>query len=188
MAAAFRGAYQRLVDAYCSKLSSNPWTTQALTSAALWCVERRPHKTANAARHNRKRAAILFASRLACCLVPARRGAGDFVAQGVEHGAAPAAVRTAGTDCADDVDSCSGITSSTDVRRVALVTLYGGCFVGPLGHGWYEFLDRAARRVWPAGSPRCIAAKIAADTVIFGPIHVASALCCLAAAPGSFCA
>ena len=62
----------------------------------------------------------------------------------------------------------------TDARRVALVTAYGGLFVGPLGHGWYELLDRVTRRYWAAGTVRCIAAKIAADTVVFGPVHVAS--------------
>ncbi len=65
--------------------------------------------------------------------------------------------------------------AGVDTRRLALVTAYGGAFVGPLGHGWYELLDRVTTRIWAPGTPRCIAAKIAADTVVFGPIHVASA-------------
>jgi hypothetical protein len=93
-----------------------------------------------------------------------RRGAGDVAAQSIEH---------SGSDSAggSDAPQTPPAQRSTDVRRVALVTAYGGLFVGPLGHGWYELLDKVTRRYWAAGSVRCIAAKIVADTVCFGPVR-----------------
>lgn len=64
---------------------------------------------------------------------------------------------------------------STDLRRAAFVLAYGGLFVGPLGHWWYELLDRATRRAGlPPGGGRGVAAKIALDTAVFGPVHVFS--------------
>ena len=158
MAAALRGAYARLLELYCAQLQRSPWTTQAATSALLWCA---PAAAVCAQRTPRHRRAAHARARAH----PRRRGAGDVAAQSIERtgdaggggGAAPAAA-----------------PGGTDARRVALVTAYGGLFVGPLGHAWYELLDRVTRRYWPAGSVRCIAAKIAADTVVFGPVHVAS--------------
>jgi len=88
-------------------------------------------------------------------------------AQSIEHSGSDSA---GGSDAPQTPPAQRG----TDARRVALVTAYGGLFVGPLGHGWYELLDKVSRRYWAAGSVRCIAAKIVADTVCFGPVHVAS--------------
>jgi hypothetical protein len=107
------------------------------------------------------------------------------VAQSVERGGGSErrSAAACSSDGADDAAASAPRDAATDVRRAALVTLYGGCFVGPLGHAWYEALERVATRVWAPGSPRCIAAKIAADTLVFGPIHVASA--CAAAALGA---
>jgi len=84
-------------------------------------------------------------------------GAGDIAAQRVEssHADKPAA--------------------ALDVRRASLVTLYGGAFIGPLGHAWLEALEHGTRRAGLAGgSSRAIAAKLVADTLLFGPVHVAS--------------
>jgi hypothetical protein len=105
------------------------------------------------------------------------RGTGDVVAQSVERGGGGECRSAAACSSDDGADAAASAPrdAATDVRRAALVTLYGGCFVGPLGHAWYELLERVATRVWAPGSPRCIAAKIAADTLVFGPIHVASA-------------
>ena len=96
------------------------------------------------------------------------RGAGDVAAQSIERAGGDSA-------CSSDTPQTPPPAhGGTDVRRGALVTAYGGLFVGPLGHGWYELLDKVARRYWAPGSVRCIAAKIAADTICFGPVHVAS--------------
>lgn len=62
----------------------------------------------------------------------------------------------------------------TDWRRVCCITAYGAGFVGPLGHAWYEGLDKVARRVCDAGTARFVAVKVVADTVMFNPVHVIS--------------
>ncbi|PRW44616.1 PXMP2 4 family 2-like [Chlorella sorokiniana] len=60
-----------------------------------------------------------------------------------------------------------------NARRNLLTAGYGALAVGPFGHAWYIGLDRAARRLFVPGSPAFIAAKVIADTAIFGPLHVA---------------
>ena len=115
---AARAAYRRLLDGYCAALRSRPWTTQSLSSAALWRL-------------------------------------GDVAALRLEQ---------------FDVQH----PHTTDTRRAAMVTLYGGLFIGPLGHAWLLQLDRLTRRFCPGGGVRAIGAKIALDTVLFGPVHVGS--------------
>ncbi|KAI3454066.1 hypothetical protein Pfo_010729 [Paulownia fortunei] len=59
-------------------------------------------------------------------------------------------------------------------RRVASTTLFGLGFVGPVGHFWYEGLDRIIRvrlKLQP-NSFRFVAAKVAADGIIFGPVDL----------------
>ncbi|MCO5574168.1 hypothetical protein L7F22_027950 [Adiantum nelumboides] len=63
-----------------------------------------------------------------------------------------------------------------DWRRVALCSSFGFAFVGPVGHFWYEGLDNVVKhrlRFLPK-SPKFIAAKVLADGLIFGPIHLLS--------------
>lgn len=43
---------------------------------------------------------------------------------------------------------------------------------GPVGHLWYQFLDKFARSRMRVGSPGFIAAKVVLDEGVFGPIHV----------------
>ena len=43
---------------------------------------------------------------------------------------------------------------------------------GPVGHLWYQFLDKFARSRLRVGSPGFIAAKVVLDEGVFGPIHV----------------
>lgn len=57
-------------------------------------------------------------------------------------------------------------------QRLLLSAAYGGACVGPLGHFWYLGLDRAARALFRPGGTAFIAAKVAADTLVFGPFHV----------------
>ncbi|KAL8504117.1 hypothetical protein ACS0TY_022738 [Phlomoides rotata] len=59
-------------------------------------------------------------------------------------------------------------------RRVATTTLFGLGFVGPVGHFWYEGLDRLIRlrlKLKP-NSFSFVGAKVAADGIIFGPIDL----------------
>ncbi|KAL6578513.1 hypothetical protein OROMI_008729 [Orobanche minor] len=59
-------------------------------------------------------------------------------------------------------------------RRVASTTLFGLGFIGPVGHFWYEGLDRIIRvrlKLRP-NSFRFVAAKVAADGIIFGPVDL----------------
>ena len=60
-----------------------------------------------------------------------------------------------------------------DTRRAGLNGGYGGVVNGILGHVWYRELDRMARRHFRSGSVGFVAAKVAADGIIFGPVHVA---------------
>ncbi|KAL1557354.1 protein Mpv17-like [Salvia divinorum] len=59
-------------------------------------------------------------------------------------------------------------------RRVATTTVFGLGFVGPVGHYWYEGLDRIIRvrlKLQP-NSFRFVASKVAADGIIFGPLDL----------------
>ena len=47
---------------------------------------------------------------------------------------------------------------------------------GTIGHWWYRELDRWALRYFRGGSARFVAAKAAADGLVFGPVHVAGYL------------
>ncbi|XP_059658024.1 uncharacterized protein LOC132304386 isoform X2 [Cornus florida] len=59
-------------------------------------------------------------------------------------------------------------------RRVATTSLFGFGFVGPVGHFWYEGLDRFIRlrlQLQPK-SLRFVATKVAVDGIIFGPLDL----------------
>ncbi|XP_050216809.1 uncharacterized protein LOC126667778 [Mercurialis annua] len=58
--------------------------------------------------------------------------------------------------------------------RVAATGLFGFGFIGPLGHYWYEGLDKLIRLKFqlPPKSLRFVAAKVAADTLIFAPFDL----------------
>ncbi|OWM86628.1 protein Mpv17 [Punica granatum] len=59
-------------------------------------------------------------------------------------------------------------------RRVATTSLFGFGFVGPVGHYWYEGLDRLIRlrfQMHP-NSSRFVASKVAIDGFIFGPLDL----------------
>ncbi|XP_015571717.1 protein Mpv17 [Ricinus communis] len=59
-------------------------------------------------------------------------------------------------------------------KRVAITGLFGFGFIGPLGHYWYEGLDKIMRLRFqlPPKSLRFVAAKVAADTLIFAPFDL----------------
>ncbi|KAL4560362.1 hypothetical protein LXL04_032512 [Taraxacum kok-saghyz] len=59
-------------------------------------------------------------------------------------------------------------------RRVATTSLFGMAFVGPVGHFWYEGLDRLLRLKlqYQPKSIRFVATKVALDGIIFGPLDL----------------
>ena len=55
--------------------------------------------------------------------------------------------------------------------------------IGPVGHIFYEWLDRAVKRMFLPATPGFVVAKVLGDALIFGPVHVAGEhpqglLCC----------
>ncbi|KAH9800718.1 peroxisomal membrane 22 kDa (Mpv17/PMP22) family protein [Citrus sinensis] len=59
-------------------------------------------------------------------------------------------------------------------KRVAVTSSFGFGFVGPVGHFWYEGLDRFIRLKLqlPPKSARFVATKVAMDSIIFGPLDL----------------
>ncbi|KAL9226815.1 hypothetical protein vseg_002584 [Gypsophila vaccaria] len=59
-------------------------------------------------------------------------------------------------------------------KRVAATSLFGFGFVGPVGHFWYEGLDRAlkTRLRMKQNSFRFVGTKVALDGIIFGPLDL----------------
>ncbi|KAK4761805.1 hypothetical protein SAY87_029689 [Trapa incisa] len=91
-------------------------------------------------------------------------GAGDVAAQTITHSTAK---------------SCNLLQDDRDEwkinwRRVATTSLFGFGFVGPVGHYWYEGLDRLIRlrfQMQP-NSMRFVASKVMIDGFIFGPFDL----------------
>ncbi|KAF1865472.1 hypothetical protein Lal_00004847 [Lupinus albus] len=59
-------------------------------------------------------------------------------------------------------------------KRVATTSLFGFGFVGPVGHYWFEYLDRYIRLklLLKPNSFRFVASKVAIDGFIFGPFDL----------------
>ncbi|XP_058074345.1 uncharacterized protein LOC131223076 [Magnolia sinica] len=59
-------------------------------------------------------------------------------------------------------------------KRVATTSMFGFAFVGPIGHFWYEGLDRLIRHRFhlQPKSMRFVTAKVAMDGLIFGPLDL----------------
>jgi len=60
-----------------------------------------------------------------------------------------------------------------DWSRTLHTALYAGALVGPLGHYWYLNLDKVTGRFLAVGSRANVAAKVAADSFFYGPLHIA---------------
>nr|XP_028965633.1 PXMP2/4 family protein 2-like isoform X2 [Malus domestica] len=59
-------------------------------------------------------------------------------------------------------------------KRVAITSTFGFAFVGPVGHFWYEGLDKFIKlklHLQPK-SAQFVAAKVAMDGLIFGPLDL----------------
>lgn len=59
-----------------------------------------------------------------------------------------------------------------DPKRFLMTSSYGGLFNGTIGHVWYLQLDKYAHRWFTQGTRSFVAAKVAADSILFGPIHI----------------
>ncbi|XP_019447669.1 PREDICTED: protein sym-1-like [Lupinus angustifolius] len=70
--------------------------------------------------------------------------------------------------------SDSDVKFMIDWRRVAVTSIFGAGFVGPVGHFWFESLDKFIRlklHLMPQ-SARAVATKVAMDGIIFGPVNL----------------
>ncbi|CAI9100338.1 OLC1v1037313C1 [Oldenlandia corymbosa var. corymbosa] len=91
-------------------------------------------------------------------------GTGDIIAQSVTHSAARSHHHL------PDADEEFKI----NWKRVAITSMFGFGFVGPVGHFWYENLDKFIRlklRMQPKSIP-FVATKVAMDGIIFGPFDL----------------
>ncbi|CAI8605748.1 unnamed protein product [Vicia faba] len=95
-------------------------------------------------------------------------GAGDVAAQCVTHYTAQK--RTTDESHSQDDNREFKI----NWKRVSTTSLFGLAFVGPVGHFWYEGLDRfiRLRLLLKPNSFRFVAAKVAADGFLFGPLDL----------------
>ncbi|XP_027068119.1 protein Mpv17 isoform X2 [Coffea eugenioides] len=92
-------------------------------------------------------------------------GVGDIVAQSITHSTAKN--RPLHLSDADK-------EFKVNWKRVAITSMFGFGFVGPVGHFWYEYLDRFIRfrlKMQPK-SVRFVATKVAMDGIIFGPFDL----------------
>ncbi|XP_071720949.1 uncharacterized protein [Rutidosis leptorrhynchoides] len=94
-------------------------------------------------------------------------GLGDIAAQTVTHSTA-LHYKKPNLISEDDKELC------INWRRVATTTLFGMAFVGPVGHFWYEGLDRflKLKLQYQPKSIRFVATKVALDGIIFGPVDL----------------
>ncbi|KAJ4845859.1 hypothetical protein Tsubulata_044571 [Turnera subulata] len=93
-------------------------------------------------------------------------GAGDIAAQSISHYTAPKHPQSQDEEKEKEV--------KIEWKRVSATSLFGFGFVGPVGHFWYEGLDRFARSrlVLRPNSLRFVAAKVAIDAFLFGPLDL----------------
>ncbi|XP_029119120.1 uncharacterized protein [Elaeis guineensis] len=90
-------------------------------------------------------------------------GLGDIGAQAVTH-----SIQTKHPQLTKDKEF------KINWKRVAITSMFGFAFVGPVGHYWYEYLDHYIRvrlQLQPK-SLKFVAAKVAADGLLFGPLDL----------------
>lgn len=56
-----------------------------------------------------------------------------------------------------------------DADRAAAFTIFGGVLTGPINYNWLDALERAVRRLAPAGGAPALAAKVTLQSVFFQP-------------------
>ncbi|KAI9106368.1 hypothetical protein K1719_021896 [Acacia pycnantha] len=91
-------------------------------------------------------------------------GIGDIAAQAITH----SAVKNHTPNEEDDKEL------KVNWRRVTSITFYGLGFVGPVGHYWYEGLDRyiRLRLMLKPNSLHFVASKVAVDALLYGPVDL----------------
>ncbi|KAK8682860.1 hypothetical protein V6N13_038942 [Hibiscus sabdariffa] len=91
-------------------------------------------------------------------------GVGDIAAQYITHSTAKNRLQFKDEDQEFKVNW----------KRVAVTSTFGFGFVGPVGHFWYEGLDKfiKMRLQLRPKSARFVAAKVAMDGLIFGPFDL----------------
>ncbi|XP_004287433.1 PREDICTED: PXMP2/4 family protein 2 [Fragaria vesca subsp. vesca] len=92
-------------------------------------------------------------------------GVGDIAAQYITHSTTRNRLQLS-HDKAEDF--------KVNWKRVAITSTFGFAFVGPVGHFWYENLDKfiKLKLLLPTNSARFVAAKVAMDGLIFGPLDL----------------
>ncbi|XP_006643936.1 protein Mpv17 [Oryza brachyantha] len=90
-------------------------------------------------------------------------GLGDIGAQAVTHYS-----RSHRAKNTEDKDKEFKI----DWKRVGITSSFGFAFVGPVGHYWYEYLDRFILRRYQPKTFKFVASKVAADGLLFGPVDL----------------
>ncbi|KAF9614389.1 hypothetical protein IFM89_018288 [Coptis chinensis] len=92
-------------------------------------------------------------------------GVGDIAAQTITH----ATLKKKHQNNSD-----GGETFKINWKRAAITGMFGLGFVGPVGHFWYEALDRfiRVRLKYPPRSVRFVATKVVVDGLIFGPLDL----------------
>ncbi|XP_010527210.1 PREDICTED: PXMP2/4 family protein 2 isoform X2 [Tarenaya hassleriana] len=98
-------------------------------------------------------------------------GIGDITAQYITHSTAQRRLhRIPNADKDTDADA----EFKVNWKRVAITSMFGFGFVGPIGHFWYEGLDRfiKLRLLYEPKTARFVAAKVAMDGLIFGPFDL----------------
>ncbi|OMO58169.1 Mpv17/PMP22 [Corchorus olitorius] len=91
-------------------------------------------------------------------------GIGDIAAQYITHSTAKRHLQ-----CKDAEEEFK-----VNWKRVAITSTFGFGFVGPVGHFWYEGLDRLikVRLQLRPKSAKFVATKVAMDGLIFGPFDL----------------
>ncbi|XP_045822606.1 protein SYM1-like [Trifolium pratense] len=95
---------------------------------------------------------------------------GDVTAQYITHSAASKKRLQLSLTTTKEADT----TFVVDWRRVAVTSMFGFGFVGPVGHFWYEGLEKfiSLRLKLMPKTAQSVATKVAMDGLIFGPIHL----------------
>ncbi|KAH7435005.1 hypothetical protein KP509_06G044700 [Ceratopteris richardii] len=111
--------------------------------------------------------------------------AGDVLAQFISHCESSNA-RFSFTHPAKHASPVSEEAFNVDWRRVLTLGFFGAAFVAPVGHWWYESLDYVVSNQLnlPPGSIKLMSAKLAADTLILGPVHLLAFLTYMGVASG----
>ncbi|PNY11372.1 PXMP2/4 family protein 2-like [Trifolium pratense] len=95
---------------------------------------------------------------------------GDVTAQYITHSAASKKRLQLSLTTTKEADT----TFVVDWRRVAVTSMFGFGFVGPVGHFWYEGLEKfiSLRLKLMPKTAQSVATKVAMDGLIFGPVHL----------------